>query len=219
MKPIKFLPIIIVLALALSACGAQPPAIPTMSADDVQTTAVAAAFTMVAQTQAAIPTASPLPPTDIPTSTTVPLPTNTAVGLPTIGLGVTATTGALSAPTTSSSGASGAATADPCSNRVLAGSPQGKGTTIRIVNKTSVPVKLSLYLAETASHGECGYRYYEIAKANDIVITDLVQGCYYLWAWSDAAKNKFNSSGSGCINNPDKWTFEISSGSIKFVGP
>jgi len=219
MKPIKFLPIIFILALALSACGAQPPAVPTMSSDDVQSTAVASAFTMVAQTQAAIPTATPLPPTDLPTSTPLPLPTNTAVGLPTIGVGVTATTGALSAPTTSSSVASGAATTDPCSNRVLGASPQGKETTIRIVNKTNVPVKLSLYLAETASHGECGYRYYEIAKTNDIVISDLIQGCYYLWAWSDASKSKFNSSGSGCINNPDKWTFEISSGSIKFVGP
>jgi hypothetical protein len=51
------------------------------------------------------------------------------------------------------------------------------------------------------------------------VISDLVQGCYYLWAWSDDPKGKFSSSGSGCINNPDKWTFEISESMIKFVGP
>jgi hypothetical protein len=51
------------------------------------------------------------------------------------------------------------------------------------------------------------------------VITDLVQGCYNLWAWSDNAKGKFNSSGYGCINNSDKWTFEISESRIKFVGP
>jgi hypothetical protein len=51
------------------------------------------------------------------------------------------------------------------------------------------------------------------------VISDLVQGCYNLWAWSDDPKGRFSSSGYGCINNPDKWTFEVSEASIKFVGP
>ena len=59
--------------LFLSACGT--PAEPTISAEEVQGTAVAAAMTMVAQTQAAIPTATPIPPTDTPAPT--PLPTNT----------------------------------------------------------------------------------------------------------------------------------------------
>ena len=27
---------------------------------------------------------------------------------------------------------------------------------------------------------------------------------------------RFRSSGSGCINNPDKWTFEVSEDQIKF---
>jgi len=76
-----------------------------------------------------------------------------------------------------------------------------------------------MYLNETEGHGECGYRSFDLSKNNDIVYTDLVQGCYNLWAWSlDNAEN-VNSRGGGCINNPDKWTFEISSGNIKFVGP
>jgi len=73
-----------------------------------------------------------------------------------------------------------------------------------------------MYLNETASHGECGYRYFTLAKSNDIVFTDLVQGCYNLWAWSDDPKGKFNSSGYGCINNPDKWTFAIRENFVKF---
>jgi hypothetical protein len=167
---------------------------------------------MVAQTQAAIPTATPLPPTEAPTST--PLPTDTPVALPT--LEVTATSAAVSS---NSGGSSGAATVDPCANRVLGSSPKGKETVIRLANTTKTQVTVSLYLNETASHGECGYRSYVISKNNDTVISDLVQGCYSLWAWSTDNKVHVNAGGGGCINNDDKWTFEIGENSIKFVGP
>jgi hypothetical protein len=50
-----------------------------------------------------------------------------------------------------------------------------------------------------------------------VTITDLVQGCYNLWAWSSSSG--VNAGGGGCINNPDKWTFEIKENTIKFVGP
>jgi hypothetical protein len=205
MKHLKFIAILFLIALIASACA--PQAAPTMNAADVQSTAVAAAFTMVAQTQAAIPTATPLPPTEIPTQTS--LPTNTPVALPTLAVSPTA---AVQAAATTSSGT------DPCSTRVLSG-PKGKETTIRIVNTTKVPVKVSIYLNETAGQGACGWGYVELAKNADTVITSWVQGCYNLWAWSDDPKGKFNSSGGGCINNPDKWTFEVGTGSIKFVGP
>jgi hypothetical protein len=205
MKIFKSLSILFLIALIASACA--PQAAPTMNAADVQSTAVAAAFTMVAQTQAAIPTATPLPPTEIPTQTS--LPTNTPVALPTLAVSPTA---AVQAAATTSSGT------DPCSTRVLSG-PKGKETTIRIVNTTKVPVKVSIYLNETAGQGACGWGYVELAKNADTVITSWVQGCYNLWAWSDDPKGKFNSSGGGCINNPDKWTFEVGTGSIKFVGP
>ena len=206
MKKFKILFIFSILALIASACGAEP--IPTMNAADVQSTAVAAAFTMIAQTQAAMPTATPLPPTNTPTAT--PLPTDTPASLPTVA----------GSPTVAaaSGGASGAATVDPCSTRVLS-DPPGRETIIRIVNTTNVAATVSMYLNETAGQGACGYRGYTLSKNNDVVITDLVQGCYNLWAWSDDPRGNFNSSGYGCINNSDKWTFEISSGTIKFVGP
>jgi hypothetical protein len=162
---------------------------------------------MVAETQAAIPTSTPLPPTDTPTLT--PLPTDTPAALPTLAVSLTSTTAPVS------SGGSGV---DPCANRVLNYSPKGRETIIRIVNTTRSEVTVSLYLNETASHGECGYRSYTLSRNNDVVISDLVQGCYNLWAWS-TNNNDVNGGGGGCINNPDKWTFEIHESSIKFVGP
>jgi hypothetical protein len=207
MKHLILSSLIVVVATTIGACGAQP--VPTVNAADVQHTAEAAAFTMVAQTQAAIPTATPLPPTEIPTQTPTPAP------LPTLDTQASPIATIASGNTT---GANGQATVDPCSNRVLS-APQGKSTIIRIVNTTNVPITVSMYLNETASRGACGWRTYNLSKKNDIVITDLVQGCYNLWAWSDAPRGKFNSSGGGCINNDDKWTFEVSSGTIKFVGP
>ena len=203
MNRFSILTVIVAITMIISACGAEAP--PTMNAADVQSTAVAAAFTMVAQTQAAIPTNTPLPPTIAATQT--PLPTNTPLALP--------TSEVLASPTAAQASNSNV---DPCDTRVL-GSPKGKATVIRIWNTTKVAVTVSLYLNETEGHGECGYRSYRLAKNADVVITDLVYGCYNLWAWSDDPKGKFNSSGYGCINNPDKWTFEVKTATIKFVGP
>ena len=200
-----------VIAMLIAACGA--PAAPTMQAVDVQNTAVAAAQTMVAQTQAAIPTATLPPPTD--TAAPTALPTNTPLPLPTSATLVIAspTTAAVSSNNSTSGGG-----ADPCATRVLS-KPEGKETIIRVANTTKLGVTVSLYLNETASKGACGYRSFTLGKNDDIVFTDLVQGCYNLWAWSDNAKGKFNSSGYGCINNSDKWTFEVRADTIKFVGP
>lgn len=208
MKRFSTFTVILAITLIVSACGS--PAAPTINAVDVQNTAVAAAFTMVAQTQASMPTNTPLPPTEAPTQTPPPLPTDTPAPLPTSATSPIAPT--VAAPTTSSGNG------DPC-NQALNHAPLGKETTIRIWNTTKVPVTVSLYLNPTEAHGECGYRSYNLAKNADVIITDLVYGCYSLWAWSDDPKGKFNSSGGGCINNPDKWTFEVNTATVKFVGP
>lgn len=201
MKQIYIISIILLIAVLVSACGATP-AVPTINPVDVQSTAAAAALTIVAQTQAAIPTATPLPPTDTPSQT--PLPTDTPQILPTLQATFT--------PVPQN-------TVDPCSTRILASSPKGRETTIHIINTVKTQVTVSLYLNETASWGECGYRSYVLAPHDSVLITDLVQGCYDLWAFNSDPKNPVNAYGSGCINNPDKWTFEISPGNIKFFGP
>ena len=197
MRSLKTLSILII-AILISACG--PEVTPTINAVDVQNTAVAGAFTMVAETQAAIPTATPLPPTEIPTQT--PLPTNTPLTLPT-------------SPATLTPVAASTAGGDPCLTRVLSWSPKGRPATIRLVNTTRAAITVSIYLNETADHFECGYRVYNIASRNDILITDLVQGCYNVWAFNNDPKTPVNAFGYGCINNSDKWTFEINQDSIK----
>jgi len=204
MKYVSIIAVTVATTLLLSACGVRAQATPTINALDVQNTAIAVAFTMIAQTQAAVPTATPLPPTPTPIETA--LPTNTAPSLP-------LTLEATSTPVPASN-----SNVDPCQTRILSSSPKGRSTVIRIANTTKVKVTVSLYLNETASHGECGWRTYILAKNSDVVITDLIQGCYNLWAWSDDPKGRFNvSSGTSCINNTDKWTFLISTSTIKFT--
>jgi len=205
MKHFSTLTTIIVAAMIISACGAEPA--PTVNPADIGSTAQAAALTIIAQTQAAVPTNTLPPPTETPTQT--PAVTNTVFVLPTQEAALVAS------PTTAPAASSG----DPCDTRVL-GKPKGKPTKIRIWNSTNGPAVVSLYLNETEGHGECGYRSYTLSKNGDVVISDLVYGCYNLWAWSgDGAKEKFNSSGYGCVNNPDKWTFEVTKAVIKFTGP
>jgi hypothetical protein len=201
MKQIYTLSIVLLLPVFVSACSATP-AVPTINHVDVQNTAVAAALTIVAQTQAAIPTATPLPPTEPPTATLAS--TNTPLSLPTLEATFT--------PVLQT-------TVDPCSTRILASSPKGRETTIHIINTEKTRITVSVYLNETASWGECGYRSYVLGPRDNVLITDLVQGCYDLWAFNSDPQNPVNAFGSGCINNPDKWTFEISSSNIKFSGP
>jgi hypothetical protein len=195
---------IIIIAVLISACGAQTT--PTINPVDVQNTAVAAAFTLVAETQAAIPSATPAPPTETPTQTSTPLPTNTSLTLPTSG--TTLTPIAVVASTSTAGG-------DPCLTRTLSWSPKGRPANIRIVNTTRAAISVSIYLNETDDHFECGYRLYNIASRSDLFITDLVQGCYTVWAFNNDPKIPVNAFGSGCINNPDKWTIEISQDSVK----
>ena len=207
MKQIHRILIALSMAAFANACSATP-AVPTISAVDVQSTAIAAALTLVAQTQAAIPTETPLSPTATQAPTETPLATNTPQSLPT--LASTPVAAATAVPQN---------TVDPCSTRILSASPRGRETIIQIVNLVKAQVTVSLYLNETASWGECGYRSYVLGARDSVLITDLIQGCYDLWAFNNDPKIKVNAYGSGCINNPDKWIFEISAGSIKFVGP
>src|ERR1051325_12065293 len=70
----------VVFILLVSACA--PKAVPTANPVDIQHTAEAAAFTVVAQTQQSLPTATTAPSTDTPAPT--PAITDTVPPLPTI---------------------------------------------------------------------------------------------------------------------------------------
>ena len=201
MKAFSILTLLLISMLIFSACGtgATPP--PTLSPVDIQSTAAAVAFTMVAETQAAIPTATPVPPTETPTNT--PLPTNTVPPLP---ADVTLTP----VPDSNAGGV------DPCVNKVMPTSLPGETVKVRVNNSTKATLSFSIYLNQTTPQGECGYRTYTIAAEQPLVINDLVEGCYTLWAWNPDPEGYFIvTNGTNCLNTSDNWVFDISTGSIR----
>lgn len=148
----------VVLSLLISACGAQST--PTANPVDVQHTAEAAAFTMVAETQLAIPTATPIPPTETPTLT--PLPTLTPITSPTLGaqnstpVGLTITPQP-NIPTFTPQSSSSGSGQDPCNQALLAW--EGQSAKLIIVNETKPQGSVVLSLYVTTDLGQCGYLY------------------------------------------------------------
>ena len=203
MKSFSSLTLILILTLSISACGASgAQTTPTANPMDLQSTIAAAAFTMLAETQTAIPTATPLPPTETVTNT--PPSTNTPPPLP--ASGATLTPG----PSSNSGGG------DPCVNKVLPATLKGKTVKIRINNSTKATLRLSVYLNQTAPQAECGYRAYNLDPQQSVVINDLVEGCYTLWAWnSDPEEYFIVTNGTTCIDTSANWVFDISTGSIR----
>ena len=90
---------------------------------------------------------------------------------------------------------------------------------MRIDNSTKVAVSVSVNLNQTEPNGQCGYRSYSLDPGQIIVINDLVEGCYTLWAWNPDPDAYFIvTNGTSCIDTSDTWVFDISTGSIK-LGP
>jgi hypothetical protein len=194
---------LVLMTLSLSACGARGAQVtPTLNAVDIQSTAAVVAFTMVAETQAAIPTATPPPPTE--TSTNTPAPTVTFPPLPASQITLT--------PVASGNSGGG----DPCVNKVMPATLQGETVKIRINNSTKAALAISIYLNQTVPQSQCGYRTYNLDPGQFLVINDLVEGCYTLWAWNPDPKNYFIvTNGTSCIDTSNPWVFDISTGSIK----
>lgn len=174
----KIIPILVLLAVLLTACG--PQGTPTLAPAEVEGTAVAAAWTMVAMTQLAIPTATPVPPTETPSPT--PLPTFTPLPLPTLELSV---------PTATQKAAG---TCEGPLNVAEAG-PQSN---IRIENETGGTVTLSLHLS-TNLHGQCGFLGYSLNRNAKLTVS-LPKGQYYAFALI-AYPNGSSGNASGYINN------------------
>ncbi len=177
-------------ALALLATAACAPAKPTQDPASIQASAVAAANTMVALTQAAAPTETPVPPT--PEDTPTPLPSPTLLALPTLALSVQ---GPAAAP---SPLPPVGATSDTC-NGPMAPRPAGPLATVVVKNATSGDVVLSLYLQKT-TFGECGYVYYDLSPKQS-VSASLPMGCYFGGAFVTTPKAKNKAFGNGCISS------------------
>lgn len=191
--------------LIVGACSARivPQAAPTINPVDMQSTAVAAALTILAETQAAISTATPVTPTS--TLTATPVPTNTFIPLP--------TQGDVSTPNPGGSSDS----LDPCINKLLPDKLTGNPIKIRVDNPTKWTINLSVNLQQGSPQGVCGYHAYVLEPQDSLVINDLVEGCYSLWAWNPDPKDYFMvTNGTSCLNTSQNWTFDIvPNGSIK----
>jgi hypothetical protein len=184
----RIFPILLILAVFLTACGAQGT--PTMAPVDVQNTAVAAAWTMVAATQLAIPTATPLPPTETPSPT--PLPTFTLQpieALPTLP--------PLSLPTATS-----AASDSNCLKPLNMGEA-GVTSPVRIENFSGGTLtSVSLNLIEgTNKFGQCGAVSVTNIGPNATKTLQLPKGTWWVYAWityKDGTTG--NASGSFVLN-------------------
>jgi len=202
MKRFSILAQTLAITLIISACGGASQATPTVNLTDLQSTALAAASTLVAETQAAIPTATPPP----PTATLLPVPT----------LGPTFTPLPAGVVVFTSTPVVNASPTDPCVNQVLPASLTGQKIKIRIDNPTKATIMVSVNLQSGNPQGVCGYRGYTLAGGQSLVITDLVEGCYSIWAWNPDPKEYFMvTNGTSCLNNSKSWTFDVSTNSIK----
>ena len=165
----KLMPLMIISLLLLAACGATPA--PTMNPVDVQNTAVAAAWTVVAMTNASVPTLEP--PTPLPSPTLQP--TFTLMPSPTTDL--FAQSNLLAPPTaTFASQGNAGATLDPC-NAPMSKDPAGPKVKTNIDNRSGGSLVLSLYLQLTP-FGECGI-YSVNVDVNKSASILLVEGCYW----------------------------------------
>lgn len=153
----------IVLILLASACA--PKGTPTANPVDIANTAQASALTMVAQTLAAVPTATPLPPTETPsptlapTNTLPPLPTQELVS-PVPGLATSIPTNVSGVPslptfTPQSPSSSTNNNQDPCNQPLT--SWQGDTATFTIANQTKPKGTIVLSMFVRTTMGQCGY--------------------------------------------------------------
>ncbi len=193
----KRLPIVILLALSilLSACGAE--ATPTVDMAAIQNTAVAMAWTMAAQTAAAVPTNTPVPPTPTftPTPAATPTPPFTPTPLPT-------------------------STRDTSSNPCLQPLTHWTGAEARVIiqNETGGNVTLSLCLYGGNAKGYQGSVSTSFGKGGTGLTLPL--GCYSAYAWVNTSKKQYTTQGYAlCMNNPDKWIIIVKQGGIVLKAP
>ncbi len=148
-----------VFILLVSACA--PRGTPTADPIDIQNTAEAAAFTMVAETQASVPTATPIPPTETasptlpPSSTPLPLPTSGTPGLIPTGAPTSISTQQAPPAQVPPTSSSGGGTQDVCNQPLTAW--QGPTANFSVANQTQPQGTIVLSMYVVTALGQCGY--------------------------------------------------------------
>lgn len=202
--------ILAIAALVMAACGPAPE--PTMSPEEIQGTAMSGAMTMVAETQAAIPTATPIPPTETPSPT--PLPTNTVPPLnltpstlgAQVGPGTQAATQAFGLATNTPAQAAGSN--DPCNQPLT--SWGGESAQITLKNNTKPKGLVTASLFFNASFGECGYISAQFDNSTTLTVP---VGVFSAGAFVDGPKD-FKIFGGGEITRPGKYSLWFENESI-----
>ncbi|MFN8400416.1 MAG: hypothetical protein U0X74_10390 [Anaerolineales bacterium] len=164
MKQKLLITISILAILALSACGGTEAATPEISAEDIASTAVAQAWLIVTQTAAAMPTATPIPPTF------TPQPTNTIA--PTLEL----------LPTQPVVVDNIAASPTASCEEIPQPEPKGALVNVEFYSQAQASATLSFGMNSANDKGEC-YAYSFSIGSGDSFSTKVLAGCYYGWAW------------------------------------
>jgi hypothetical protein len=87
---------------------------------------------------------------------------------------------------------------------------------MRVDNSTRATVSVSVYLQQATPQSECGYRSYTLEPGQFVVINNLIEGCYTLWAWNPDPDNYFIvTNGTSCVHSSETWAFDITTSSIK----
>ena len=184
----KYLPILsIIIITIISACGTAPA--PTLTAEEISSTAIANAWISITQTQVAMPTATATP-TPLPPTVT-PLPTFTL--LPTL---PPATVAAVNDPAL--------ATQDPC-NQPPVEKPKGATVKVKFVNKSEGIVNLSFGMNTPNDKKECFTYSFTLGVFDEPVVT-VLSGCYWGYAWITGKKPSVARTGSTilCATDPNK---------------
>lgn len=198
-------------ALVMTACGPEPE--PTMSPEDVQATAMAGAMTMVAETQAAIPTAT-IPPTETasptppPTNTVPPLNLTPATQGAQAGLGTPVGTQSIGLAPTNTPAQSSAGSNDPCNKALTTWDGESAQLTLRNNTKPKGTVTASLFF--NASFGECGYISAQFDNSTTLTVP---VGVFSAGAFVDGPKD-FKIFGGGEITRPGGYSLWFENESI-----
>ena len=172
----KFLITISILAiLALSACGGAE-ATPEVSSEDLAATAVAEAWVIITQTAAAMPSATPVPPTFTPQPTATLAPVLELL------------------PTQPAPVAVVAATATPECNQIPVAEPKGALVKVEFYSEALGSANLAFGMLSPNDKGEC-YTYSFSVGRGDVLSANVVAGCYWGYAWITGEEESVARSG------------------------
>lgn len=200
MKQKLFTTISILIILSLSACGSAEP---TLSPQDQSNTAVAEAWLIITQTQAALPTSTPIPPTSTPQPTFTFVPT-----IPILATIAPAETVA-AVPTQSE-----------C-DQVPPVEPQGAQVNVDFTNISEGQVNLSLGMNSPNDKKECVTYSFSLGSGGGVVDARILAGCYWGWGWVTGSEPSVAKTGDILLCMTDTsgtYHIVITKESINFKG-